>query len=335
MRAMRYALAAEYLRPAWALKPETAALMRHMLLADHLDLDPSALGRRAAADEVDDHGAVGRIPLRGMITPRTGLLNLLFGGGGLDAFRSQLAAAVADDEISTILLDVDSPGGSTDLVHEAAQDVQRARASKPVVAVANTEAASAAYWIASQADELVVTPSGAVGSVGVFALHVDESGFNEKLGITPTFISAGKYKIEGNPHEPLSDDAREYAQSVVDSHYDRFVSDIATGRGTTARSVKRGFGEGRMVMAERAVEEGMADRVDTFESTVGRLLDEGAKPARRRRAKASAAASTVSPVPDDDEDRRDEDPQPDKSRSQVERRADQALVDQAIAASTR
>jgi signal peptide peptidase SppA len=218
-------------------------------------------------------GGIAVITLTGIILPEPSFFSFLFGGGGgLRQFRAELREALANDDIGSILIDVDSPGGAVDLVPETAAELRAARGIKPIVAIANTAAASAAYWIASQADELVVTPSGQVGSIGVFAVHEDWSGFNEQFGVAPTYISAGRFKTERNPDAPLGDEALAAWQQIVDEYYDMFVADVAAGRGASEDDVRAGFGEGRMVTAKRAVELGMADRVDTFEGTVARMI---------------------------------------------------------------
>jgi capsid assembly protease len=230
-------------------------------------------------------GGVAVIPLTGVITPQGSLLSFLFGGapGGLLTFREQLDAAMASSDVSSILLDVDSPGGLVDQVPETAAAVRAASAVKNVVAIADTKMLSAAYWIASQASEVVVTPSGYAGSVGVYRVHVDESGLNEQLGLKVTYVSAGKYKTEGNPDEPLDDAAREAWQAAVDDLYGQFVGDIALGRKTSVEAVRAGFGEGRSLGAQRAVEAGLADRVATFDDVLFELL-------------GSASSQTVEPA---------------------------------------
>jgi ClpP class serine protease len=132
---------------------------------------------------------------------------------------------------------------------------------------------AAAYWIASAADELVVTPSGQVGSIGVFAAHEDISKAAEMQGVKVTLISAGQYKTEGNPFEPLSAEARAAMQKDVNTFGDMFVNAVARNRGVGAYSVKAGFGQGRMVMAQDAVKASMADRVATLDETLARLLN--------------------------------------------------------------
>jgi ClpP class serine protease len=152
-------------------------------------------------------GMVAVIPLCGVLTPRGSFLSMLFGGApaGLLGFREAFREAVSNPDVGAIVLDVDSPGGLHTMTPETGAEVFAARGSKPIVAVANALAASGAYWIASQADEIVVTPSGDVGSIGSYILHEDWSGFNERMGIDPTYIYAGRYKVDGNMDEPLSE----------------------------------------------------------------------------------------------------------------------------------
>jgi signal peptide peptidase SppA len=220
------------------------------------------------------------IPLTGVITPQGSFFDFLFGGsGGLAGFREQLSAAVSNDDVTVIVLDVDSPGGMADMVPETAAMVREARAVKPVVAVADTNMMSAAYWIASQA-EVVVTPSGYAGSIGVYRTHVDASGLNDKMGVKVTYVSAGKYKTEGNPDEPLGRTAQRAWQQAVDDVYGDFVADVARGRGVSEDAVRSGFGEGRSLRGERAVRAGIADRVATYEEVVGQLLVGSVPPPR-------------------------------------------------------
>jgi signal peptide peptidase SppA len=234
-------------------------------------------------------GGVAVIPLTGVLTPQGSFLSFLFGGapGGLQGFRDQLDAAVASSDVSTILLDVDSPGGLVDQVPETAADVREANAIKPVVAIADTKMLSGAYWIASQASEIIVTPSGQAGSIGVYRVHVDASGLNDQMGLKVTYIAAGKHKTEGNPDEPLASAAKRAWQVAVDDIYGLFVDDVAAGRGVTSAAVAGGFGEGRSLGAQRAVDAGLADRVATYDDVLSGLL--GQSPSQEP-AQAAAAA---------------------------------------------
>jgi signal peptide peptidase SppA len=165
-------------------------------------------------------------------------------------------------------MDVDSPGGSVFGVHELSQKIFEARGRKPIVAIANSEAYSAGYYVASAADELWVTPTGMVGSIGVLSMHVDWSKSNEQQGLGVTYIHAGKYKVEGNADAPLDKESRAEMQRHVDRYYRMFVESVARNRATTVERVESEFGQGRIVGAQDAMRRGMADRVGTLEEAV-------------------------------------------------------------------
>jgi signal peptide peptidase SppA len=276
-----------------ALRPEVVDVLQAALAAG--EQPPFPASEDGTGEE--DQPAPGVIPLYGLITPFGSFLSMLLGGGGgLDQFRARLDDAVNDPAVSHIVLDVDSPGGLVDLVPETAAEVRQARDEKPVIAVANTTAASAAYWIAAQASDLVVTPSGEVGSIGVYQMHRDISVAQDQLGIKTSLITAGKYKTEGNPYEPLNSEARTAIQDVVDELYGSFVSDVAAGRGVDAQAVRNGFGQGRTLLAAKAVQAGMADRVGTFQQVMRDIsafpspASTAVEPAAEQAAAAAAAA---------------------------------------------
>ena len=197
----------------------------------------------------------------------------------MGAFRS----ALADPDIGSIIIDIDSPGGQVDGLTEAAAEIRAGREQKPVITVAST-AASAAYWLGSQASEFVVTPSGWVGSIGVRSAHEDMSGYYEQKGIKVTEISAGKYKTEGSPFGPLTEETRAYFQGIVDGHNAMFLADIAKGRNVPIETVRSGYGEGRMLLAKDAKKAGMVDRIDTLDGVIRREL---ARPAVAKRPVAA------------------------------------------------
>lgn len=258
----------------WAMRPEALHILCAHAASGHIPVSAEQIeAARSRGRPRSIHGGVARVPLKGVLMPLGGFLALLFGDyNPLDSFLSSLHEAHGDDEVGAIVIEVDSPGGVVDGIPEAAAAVRALRGQgKPIIAVANTLAASAAYWIASQADEVVVTPSGAVGSIGVYATHRNMSGALEMMGVETTLISAGKFKTEGNPYEPLSDDAKEAIQQDVDDFYGMFVADVAKGRGAKATEVKGGYGEGRVLNAKRALSDKLVDRVETLGETVARL----------------------------------------------------------------
>ena len=236
----------------------------------------TAVGPRVAA-------GVSVVPLKGIVTPSASLFSMLMGGGtGLDRFLSDFRSAVQDPETKAVVLDVDSPGGLVDMVPETAAAMREIRdaSDKPVVAVANPLAASAAYWLASQAHEVVVTPSGEAGSIGVYQVHRDASQMFERVGIKHTLVSAGKYKGEGNPYEELGDEGLASIQQGVNDFYGMFTADVAKGRGVSQQEVTDGMGEGRTLTAKRAKGAGLVDKVATLNETISRLGSGRAKVAR-------------------------------------------------------
>ena len=230
-------------------------------------------------------GAIAVLPLYGMVSQRAGMMQEMSGGTSCEAFCAQIRQLAADPGIVAIVIDVDSPGGSVYGVPEAAQAIFDARAAKPIVAVSNALNASAAYWLSSQAHEMVASPSSETGSIGVYAAHCDESKAQEMEGKHYTLISAGKFKVEGNPYEPLSEEAMAAMQARTDRVYEDFVAAVARGRGVSADAVRSGYGQGRVVGAKQAVALGLADRVDTLEGTIARLSTPQARAAVMKRDK--------------------------------------------------
>ena len=232
-------------------------------------------------------GSVAVMPLYGIINQRYAGDFWGPSGTSVQQFTQQFRQAVNDPNVKAIVIDVDSPGGSVSGVDELASEIFQARSKKQIIAVSNSLCASAAYYIASQASEMVVSPSSLTGSIGVYSAHEDDSEMLSSMGVKVTLISAGKYKVEGNNFEPLGDGARAAMQGMVDSFYGLFVKAVARGRGVKASAVQNGFGEGRVLTAGDAVKAGMADRIGTLDDVLGKL---GVK-------NSAASASFASPAP--------------------------------------
>ena len=268
----------------WAIEPSRMkAYMETFIISS---LSPEEIEARTGPRAMRTKRSIAVLPLMGPITQRASAFTAFFGGTSSDKFGEAFDSLMANDAIGAIVFDVDSPGGTVDGTMELAEKIYQARGTKPIIAVANSFAASAAYEIASAADQIVVTPSGSVGSIGVRAMHVDLSVAMEQGGIKATVIYAGEHKTEFDPYAPLSEDARAEMQRVVDTYYGQFVGTVARNRGVTASTVKRDFGGGRMMLAKQAVEAGLADRVGTLDETITRL---GGRMDDRATARAQAA----------------------------------------------
>lgn len=272
----------------WLVNPERAGPMLSVAFGEHLKLLTQAeidAREQAASKRLGRvSGKVAVIPMYGVVEQRTSFMGYFFGSAATDSIGKAFDNAMADSQIKAIVLDVASPGGGLFGVQELGDKIFAARGTKQVIAVANSYADSAAYWIASQADQLIVTPGGEVGSIGVYAMHVDYSAQNEMLGINPTYVYAGKNKVEFNPDSPLSDDAKEEMQRGVDETYAAFVGAVARGRGVPVATVKKDFGQGRSVSAKRSVELGMADKVLTLDQVLETLTGGTQDSAQRQRS---------------------------------------------------
>lgn len=241
-------------------------------------------------------GAVGVVPIHGMLVPRASRLQASETGTSLDAVAQGFRAMLADDSVKAIVFDHDSPGGLTDGVDELAQEIFDARGVKPIIAQVNSLAASASYYLASQADEIYVTPSGSLGSIGVYSVHEDISKHLEMRGIKRTVIRSSAHKAEGNPHEPLTEDAREHFRERVMAANEMFVKAVARGRGVTKSVVNDKFGQGRTYHAAEAVKRGMADRVQPMRETLSRFGVE-VSPARKSASTQARAQLALGRVP--------------------------------------
>jgi len=257
----------------WTLTAERFHSMVKLARATSLAAGaPSAALRRAAIAQGNRPGSarIAVLPLLGTLSQRLHPMDF-FGETSLEAFGATFNQVLADPSIETIVIEVDSPGGSVYGVAELAALIFAARGKKRIVAIANTLAASAAYWVGSAAGELSCTPTGEVGSIGVLAVHEEFARAEDAAGLKVTLISAGKYKTEGNEHEPLGDTARAALQARVNAYYGMFVRAVARHRGVSQAGVVEGFGEGRVVGASDALKMGMVDRVETKDEMLKRL----------------------------------------------------------------
>ncbi|MCL6455737.1 MAG: S49 family peptidase, partial [Ralstonia pickettii] len=302
---MKHALLiSEFLSTPWAIMPERLSAFAGVvvrwstgIVADAVTMtsvraDAAAVAARRGSSARAGNGSIAVLPMYGVVTQRGNMADDISGPGSMSTqmFSQSLRSALADDSVDAILMDIDSPGGSVYGVQELADEIYQARGQKPVVAIANSLAASAAYWLGSAASEFYVTPGGEVGSIGVWSAHEDWSKALAEAGITTTLISAGKFKTEGNPYGPLSADAQAFMQSRVDDYYGAFTKAVARQRGVPVATVRDGMGQGRVLGAQAAKEAGMVDDIATFDDVIRRI-------SKNLGASAKARASTNPPVP--------------------------------------
>lgn len=211
-----------------------------------------------------------------------------------------VSMASDDADVKGILLRVNSPGGQTDGAFEAAASLAEAGKKKPMWAVADGMAYSAAYLLASQAAK-IYTPqiTGGVGSIGVYAIHIDHSGLLEQLGLVATFVSEGEGKIDGNPYQPLSENALKSLQAQISRLYEEFVGSVARGRNMPEAAVKK-LGAYTYQGSKAALGAGLADAAGSLEDAWVALASstKDSDPMQRGPSTKGRAVSAQADVPE-------------------------------------
>ncbi len=231
-------------------------------------------GENAPGDDEDlqiTSDGVAVVPVFGTLVTRSSYLAALSGLTSYAEVGQNIEIAFADPSARAVLLEIDSPGGEVGGLFDLCDKIAALKAQyvKPLWALAHEGALSAAYAIASNADKIVLTQTAEVGSIGVVAVHVDESGADEQAGLAWNFIYAGERKVDGNPHEPLADRAREEIQADVDGLYAAFVALVAKNRGLQAETV-RGT-EAGVYRGASALDVRLADAVMSREAALAAL----------------------------------------------------------------
>ena len=248
------------------------------------EIDISALAGQAGSSSSSsrNHSAVQEdniavIPIYGTLAYRTQGLQSLSGLTSYNSVRDSFREAMANPGAAAILFDIDSPGGETAGLFDLVDEIYRARGAKPIYAYANESAFSAAYGIASAADEIIVPRTGGVGSIGVVTVHVDVSKADEKAGYKYTPIYSGARKIDFYRHRPLSDQARDAIQKESDRIYDIFTATTARNRKAriSLRQIKDT--EAGAYMGAEAVEIGLADHVMSWDAAIEYIMQQQTK----------------------------------------------------------
>ena len=206
------------------------------------------------------------IPVHSSLVRRAFAVDAASGLTSYGEIAAMLDAAVADPAVSGILLDIDSPGGEAGGVFELAQHIRAIDAIKPVWALACDSAYSAAYAIACAASRVFVTQTGGVGSIGVIAMHVDQSLRDAQEGYRFTAVSAGDFKNDLSPHEPIDKGAMARLQTEVDRLYGLFVDHVAAMRGIEAKVIRDT--QAALFFGPDAISSGLADAVASSEQVI-------------------------------------------------------------------
>lgn len=223
----------------------------------------------AQSDTSAGRSGIAVIPIYGTLVRRTQGLEAQSGLTSYAGIAMALDTALADPNVAAIVLDIDSPGGESSGVFDLADRIRAATAIKPVWAVANDMAFSAAYALASAASRLIVSRTGGVGSIGVIAMHVDQSVKDQQDGIAYTAVFAGDRKNDLNPHAPISGEAHSFLQGEVNRIYDLFATTVAKHRGMGVNTIKST--QAALFFGADAVSSGLADDVGTLDDAIRQI----------------------------------------------------------------
>ena len=270
----------DVLNSPWAITPtklsEICEIYSTHLRGEKIDIAGvearvgDSFGRKDQGYEIVNGVAI--IPIDGVIAKKMNLFSRISGGASTQMIKRDVEDALNDEEVNSIILEIDSPGGTVDGTSELASYIHESRGTKPIYALADGCMCSAAYWIGSAADKVYITSDTTqVGSIGVVSTHVDYSAQEANKGIKTTEITSGKYKRIASPHEPLSQEGREYIQSSSDYLYSLFVDGVARNRNVSTDEVLENMADGRVFIGQLSIDAGLVDGVSTLDQLIASL----------------------------------------------------------------
>ena len=274
----------------WACTPEVMETI--MDIASRQNLSPEAVAKELGRPlrnsyDVEMRDTVAILPIQGPLIRYATMFSQISGATSYDMLAQDFARALNDPNVSAIMLNIDSPGGEANGVSEFADMIAAGRGVKPIVAYIGGMGASAAYWIAAAADEVVIADTGIGGSIGTVMSVTDTKEKDAKAGVkTYTIVSSQ------SPHKAIdaaTEDGQSRLQAMVDSLSEVFVAKVAANRGVDAETVLKNFGQGGVFVGQAAVSAGLADRVGSFEGLLAELQSPAYRTAQPQAAAAGAA----------------------------------------------
>lgn len=289
----------DVLTAPWAIEPNKLLEIR-AIYATHLrgeKIDLSALEARLGRPLANEHkryetiDGVAVLALEGVMAKRANMFMDISGGVSMQLFERDMRDALADPAVHSIIVSIDSPGGTVDGTQTLADSIRAARDIKPVVALASGTMASAAYWAGSAAEAIYITDGTTqVGSIGVVAAHRDMSEAEKQAGVKTTEIYAGQYKRIASSYAPLTEAGKQSIQDQVDYTYSLFVAAVAQNRGVSEDKVLKDMADGRVFMGQQAIDAGLVDGVSTLGALVAKLNE------RRTAGPSSVSRAGVAPT---------------------------------------
>lgn len=307
----------DLLTSPWAIQPdklrELQAIYSTHLRGEKIDISAveARLGRPLHSEQqayAVHPGGVAVLNIEGVIAPKANLFMQISGGLSTQMATKQIESAMADSRVKSIVLAIDSPGGSVIGAPELGSAIHEMSVDKPIVSHSDGVIASAAYWFGAASNAVFISgPTVQAGSIGVVATH----NYNPRAAETQTEITAGRYKRMASGIAPLSEEGLALIQADVDYVYSLFVDAVATYRGVTAEQVLEHMADGRVFRGQQAIDAGLVDGVSTLDALVEDLATDPAKYAKRRSsvfAVAGALSTAAGAAPEDESSQREKEP---------------------------
>ncbi len=253
----------------WAIEPKS--FDPHFYQNNDIRIEPDAARQQPTAERYPVRNGVAVIDIAGTLTKNPTFMQMIFGGNTMPDMQRLVSEATFDNAVNAIMLRIDSPGGTVAGVSDLADSVYAARKRKPVYAYISDMGASAAYYVASQADVIYCDADAMVGSIGVYLVVPDFSKMAEADGIKINVVKAGDMKGAAVPGTEVTDTQLAEFQREVDQLNETFVDAVARGRGWSADRVSK-LNDGRVHVGVHAKALGLVDGVKSFDEALGELM---------------------------------------------------------------
>lgn len=266
----------------WLIQQESLETI--LAVADRCG-DPEALQTRLGRPldntrSVSMRDGVAVIPVSGPIFRYANLFTEISGATSTQELATDIQAALDNRYVRGIVLDINSPGGEATGISELARLIASARGVKPIVAYGGGTVASAAYWLASAAEQFVIDDTAVLGSIGVVMSYLDTSERDSKSGVRRVEIVSSQ--SPDKRVDPNSETGRAKVQATVDALAGVFVSAVAKNRGVSEEKVLSDFGQGGVLVGAQAIKAGMADRIGSLETVIAELAGNASITTRTR-----------------------------------------------------
>jgi signal peptide peptidase SppA len=260
------------INPLWGREPwaiTETAMQTILSVAARENESPEAVASKLGRELQNTYNATERdgvaiLPVTGPLFRYANIFTSISGATSYELIAKDFRIALDNPQIKAIILDIDSPGGEVNGVSELSSMIHEARGKKPIIAYASGDAASGAYWIASAADEIVVSETSALGSIGVVGMYRADDENNKTIEIVSS----------QSPHKRLdvsSDEGRIRLQARIDSMADVFINAIARHRNIDPQTILSDYGGGDVMIGQNAILAGLADRIGSLDHLLQEL----------------------------------------------------------------